>query len=150
MNILVGGNCGIAQLHKSVMLRTVHYLLICKCNIENILSVSSRDGLFEQAENEFDLVLAHQSERLVELGNNLVFIVDIAAANAGDACLVGFVSAADFRKLFICHFIILSYTSRHTPRQRHRAKVKWAPVNVRFGANRGYFHESTPYELCFY
>ena len=85
---------------RSLCSSPVHHLLRGKLNVHQVLAQGARQGAADDAEDHLGLLLVHQSQGLVELGDNLPVLVDVAAPDVGDAVFLRPETAAELSNFF--------------------------------------------------
>ena len=85
------------------VLVAVHDLLCGKGDVNQVLPQRPGQGLFQQLQVFFRLLLAEQAHRLVYGGNDLPAAVDVAAVNMADAAPVQPDAAAYFIQFSLIH-----------------------------------------------
>ena len=94
---------GLPQVAKELMLGGFHDLLGGEVDIVQVGVHLARQGLFQKGEQLVGLSLGHKGHRLIQLGNDLPFLIDVGASDAADGGFVRTESAAKLGYFFIVH-----------------------------------------------
>ncbi len=102
------GKGRVAQGHEQLVLLARADLARGKGDVQQVLAQRAGQGAAEDRQEFLGLFLLHERERLVEDGQHLAALVDVAPAHVRDAVFLRAEPAAQLRDLFIVHGIYLS------------------------------------------
>ena len=88
---------------EQTVLVTVHHLLGGKNHIYQVSAQGAGHGLFQKAQVFIRLLLAHPAQGFVQIGDDLLVSVDVAAVDALDGALVRAEAAAQLAQFFLVH-----------------------------------------------
>ena len=94
---------GIPQGHEETVLLAVDHLLGVEADAQQVPAQTAGQGPPEDAQQGVLLILGHHSQGLVELGDDLLVLIHITAADVGDAGLFPAEPAADLGDFFFVH-----------------------------------------------
>ena len=92
-----------AQLHEEAVLLAVHHLLGGKDNVDQVFAQRPGQRLFQKAQIFFRLLLGHDAQGFVQIGDNLFVGVDQAAVNPADRVFLRPPPAAQLTDFFQIH-----------------------------------------------
>ena len=94
---------GVPQGHQQLMLLALRYLSGGKTDIKQVAVKPAGQRAPQDGQQLFALLLAHQGQRLIKLGENLPFFIDITSPHMGDGALIRLEPAAQLRYFLFIH-----------------------------------------------
>ena len=107
-----------AQVRQQAMLLAVHDLLRGKGDVDQILIQRPGERLAQQLQILFRLLLRHQTQRLIQLGDDLTGAVDETAVNMSDRVLLRLPPAAQLTQFLLIHATVVLSECSHSRRQK--------------------------------
>ena len=106
---------GVPQGHEQLVLLPIGHLGRLKLHGQQVFAQLARQGLAQHPQKHLPLVLAEHGQGLVELGDNVFELVDIAAPDGADGVALILKAAANFADFFLIHGGILLLTGCLSP-----------------------------------